>query len=116
MRGILLVVILALSAFGCEGTKAEKGVAGASDCAERQNGTWQGGPMTVTYDFNAGKTTALVLRKEETKKLELQKCSADEAVILSGDKQILIQFKDADHIALSAAGKIPVQMTRMPAM
>ncbi len=72
-------------------------------------------PMTVTYDFDAGQTIVLALGKEETKTLELQKCSADEAVILSGEKQILIQFKDADHISLSAAGKIPVQMTRMPA-
>jgi len=106
MRGILLVAILALSALSC---------GGSSDCAERLNGTWQGGPMTVTYDFDAGQAELLILGKRGTKTLEMQKCTADEAVILSGDNQILVRFEDADHITIGSAGKVTLRMTRMPA-
>lgn len=108
MKRFLLATILTLAAVGCQAQPN-------TDCAEKLNGTWQGGPLTVTYDFEAGQTTSVALGQEKTKSLEIQKCSADEAVILSGETQVLITFDDADHIALSAAGKIPLQMTRMPA-
>lgn len=102
---LLLSVMFSILAGACSKTP---------DCAEKLNGRWHNELMTVSYDFGSGKTIITALGGDETKPLAMKSCSAEMAVFMSGDVEVIAKFIDESHISLSSPGKIPLEMVRLP--
>lgn len=80
---------------------------------ESLNGSWKNDMMTVTFDFNKGVYTGVVLGQPFSHKLALISEQANVVVFKSDESQIVCQFQSNGSIMLTKEGGIPLVFTRV---